>query len=157
MMAGMGRPFTTVLREQLARQLDSAQLASYDRAMAAYLADGPMPPVDSSLRALLNPSVRRFIQTESALDPAGEARRLPMPLLVLQGATDIQVGVADAEALRPARPDAEVHILPETSHMFVHAASRDPAAQAPGYNDPSAPLVPELVPLIARFVERVAR
>jgi hypothetical protein len=156
-MAGTGRPLTTVLREQLARQLDSAQLAAYDRTMAAYLADGPMPAVGLSLRMLLNPTVRRFLRTESALDPAAEARRLPVPLLVLQGATDIQVGVADAEALRAARPDAEVHVLPETSHMFVHAASREPVAQAPGYTDPSAALVPELVPLIAGFVERVAR
>jgi pimeloyl-ACP methyl ester carboxylesterase len=156
-MAGMGRPFTVVLREQLARQMDSAQLAAYDRTVSAYLADGPMPAVDSSLRMLLNPSVRRFLQTESAIDPAAEARRLPVPLLVLQGATDIQVSVQDAEALRTARPQAEVHILPETSHMFVHAASRDPVAQAPGYSDPAAPLVPELVPLIAGFVERVAR
>jgi pimeloyl-ACP methyl ester carboxylesterase len=156
-MAGMGRPLATVLREQLARQLDSAQLAAYDRTVAAYLADGPMPVVDSSLRALLNPSVRRFLRTESVLDPAAEAHRLPVPLLVLQGATDIQVSVADAEALRAARPDAEVHVLVQTSHMFARAASRDPVAQAPGYTDPSAALVPELVPLIAGFVERVAR
>jgi hypothetical protein len=156
-MAGMGRPFTTVLREQLARQMDSAQLAAFDRTVREYLADGPMPAVDSSLRMLLNPSVRRFLQTQSAIQPAAEARRLRVPLLVLQGATDIQVGVADAEALRAARPDAAVHILPETSHMFVHAASRDPAAQAPGYTDPSAALVPDLVPLVAAFVERVAR
>jgi pimeloyl-ACP methyl ester carboxylesterase len=156
-MAGMGRPFTTVLREQLAHQLDSAQLAAYDRTVAAYLADGPMPAVDSTLRVLLNPSVRRFLQTESALDPAAEARRLRVPLLILQGATDVQVSVADAEALRAARADAEVHVLPETSHMFVHAASRDPGAQAAGYRDPAAPLVPELVSLLAGFVDRVAR
>jgi len=156
-MAGMGRRLTTVLREQLARQFDSAQLSAYDRTVAAYLADGPMPGVDSTLRTLLNPSVRRFLQTENALDAAAEARRLPVPLLVLQGAADVQISVADAEALRSARPDAEVHILPETSHMFVHAASRDPAAQAPGYTDSSAALVPALVPLLAGFVERIAR
>jgi pimeloyl-ACP methyl ester carboxylesterase len=156
-MAGTGRPLTTVLREQLARQLDSAQLAAYDRTIGPYLAEGPMPAVDSSLRTLLNPSVRRFLRTESAIDPAAEARRLPVPLLVLQGATDIQVSVEDAEALRAAQPRAEVHILPETSHMFVRAASREPAAQAPGYTDPSVPLEAEVVPLISGFVERLAR
>jgi pimeloyl-ACP methyl ester carboxylesterase len=156
-MAGMGRRFSVVLREQMARQLDSAQLAAYDREMAEYLADGPMPQVDSALQMLLRPGVRRFIRTESALDPAAEARRLTVPLMVLQGATDVQVSVADAEALRAARPDAEVHILPATSHMFVHAATRDAAAQAPGYQDPAAQLVPQLVQLVAGFVEKVAR
>jgi uncharacterized protein len=157
MLAGMGRRFTTVLHEQMARQLDGARLAAYDSLMALFLGPGPMPEVPADLRVLLHPSVRRFIQTESAIDPAEEARRLPVPLLVVQGATDIQVSVADAEALRAARPNAEVHVLPATSHMFVRAASSEPAAQAPGYTDPAAPLVPELVPLVAAFVERVGR
>ena len=157
MMAGMGRPFPVVLREQFARQLDSAGLAAYDRVLPQYLGDGPMPDVPASLRTLLNPSVRRFLRGECAVDPAAEARHLKVPLLVLQGATDIQVSVADAAALRAAQPSADVHVLPETSHMFVHAASSDPVAQAPGYQDPSAPLVPALVPLVAGFVERVAR
>ena len=157
MLAGMGRRFTVVLHEQMAQQLDGARLAAYDSLMALFLGSGPMPEVPADLRSLLHPSVRRFIQTESAVDPAAEARRLPVPLLVVQGATDIQVSVRDAEALRAAQPAAEVHILPEANHLFVHIATRDRAAQLVTYNDPSLPLVPELVPLVAAFVERVAR
>jgi hypothetical protein len=157
MLAGMGRRFTAVLREQMARQLDGARLAAYDSLMALFLGPGPMPEVPPDLRALLHPSVRRFIQTENAIDPAAEARRLPVPLLVVQGATDIQVSVPDAEALRAARPAAEVHILPDANHLFVHIATTDRTAQLVTYNDPSLPLVPELVPLVAAFVERVAR
>lgn len=42
-------------------------------------------------------------------------------------------------------------------NIFVRAESALPAAQAPGYTDPSAPLVPELVPLVVDFVLKVAR
>lgn len=157
LMAGMGRPFFAVLHEQLARSLDSAQLAAFDRALPAYLGSGPMPEVPADLRPLLNPGVRRFLQTESALDPAAEARRLTVPLLVLQGSTDVQVSVQDAEALHAAQPRAQVHILPEANHVFVHIASTDRAAQLATYMDPSLPLVPALVPLVAAFVERVGR
>ena len=157
MMAGMGRRFTAVLRQQMASKLDGARLAEYDSLMALFLGAGPMPAVPQELRSLLHPSVRRFIQTENAIDPADEARRLPVPLLVVQGATDVQVSVADAEALRTARPDAEVHILPDANHLFVRIATTDRAAQLATYNDPSLPLVPDLVPLVAAFVERVAR
>jgi pimeloyl-ACP methyl ester carboxylesterase len=157
MLAGMGRPLTTVLREQVLPQLDSAHAAAFERTMAAYLGSGPLPEVPADLRALFNPSARRFLQTESALDPAVEARRVKVPLLVIQGAMDIQVSVADAEALRAARPGAEVHVLPDANHLFVHVATRDRAAQLQTYNDPSLPLVPELVPLMVGFVERVAR
>ena len=157
MLAGMGRRFTAVLHEQMGRQLDSTQLAAYDSLMALFLGTGPMPDVPQDLRALLHPSVRRFVQTESAIDPAAEAQRLPVPLLVVQGATDIQVSVTDAEALRAARPDAEVRILPDANHLFVHIATTDRTAQLVTYNDPSLPLVPDLVPLVAAFVERVTR
>jgi pimeloyl-ACP methyl ester carboxylesterase len=157
MLAGMGRRFTAVLHEQMARQLEGAQLAAYDSLMALFLGSGPMPEVPPELRVLLHPSVRRFVQTECAIDPAAEARRLPVPLLVVQGATDIQVSVKDAEALHAARPDAEVHVLPDANHLFVHIATRDQAAQLVTYNDPSLPLVPDLVPLVAAFVERVVR
>ena len=157
MLAGMGRSFITVLHEQMARKLDAAELATYDSLMALFLGSGPMPEVPADLRPLLNPAVRRFVQSENAVDPAGEARRLPVPLLVVQGNTDIQVSVQDAEALRAARPAAEVHVLPDANHLFVRIATTDRAAQAVTYHDPSLPLVPELVPLIAAFVERVAR
>ncbi len=157
MLAGVGRPLTTVLREQVTPQLDSAQRAAFEATMAAYLGDGPMPEVPDMLTALFNASARRFLQTESALDPATMARQVPVPLLVVQGATDIQVSVRDAEALRAANPHAEVHVLPDANHLFVHIATRDRAAQLLTYNDPSLPLVPDLVPLVAAFVERVAR
>ncbi|HXY19051.1 MAG TPA: alpha/beta hydrolase [Gemmatimonadales bacterium] len=156
MLAGMGRPLTTVLREQVGPQLDSAQNAVFERTMAAYLASGPMPDVPADLRALFNPSARKFLQTESATDPAEEARRVRVPLLVIQGGMDIQVSVADAEALRAAHRGAEVHILPDANHLFVHVATRERAAQLVTYNDPSLPLVPELVPLVTAFVQKVA-
>ncbi len=156
-LAGMGRLLTTVLREQVTPQLDSAQRATFEATMAAYLADGPMPEVPADLRALFNLSARRFLQTENTLDPSAEARKLRVPLLVMQGTTDIQISVQDAEALRAAQPKAEVHILPEANHLFVHVATRDRAAQLLTYSDPSLPLVPDLVPILAAFVERVGR
>jgi pimeloyl-ACP methyl ester carboxylesterase len=157
MLAGMGRALGTLLREQVAPQLDSAQLAVFDRTLAAYLASGPMPEVPEELRIIFPPTARRFVQTESLLDPAAEARRVTVPVMVVQGATDIQVSVKDAEAIHAARPDAELHIVPEANHLFVHVATRDRAAQLVTYNDPSLPLVPELVPLVADFVLKVAR
>ncbi len=157
MLAGMGRPLTAVLREQVTPQLDSAQRVAFEATMAAYLAEGPMPQVPEDLRALFNQSARRFLQTENALDPATMARAVKVPLLVIQGATDIQVSVRDAEALGAAHRGAEVHILPDANHLFVRITTRDRAAQLAAYNDPSLPLVPELVPLVGAFVERVAR
>ena len=154
MMSGLGRGFRTVLREQLARQFDAGQMAEFERIMDAYLGDGPMPEPPANLRALFPPSARRFVQAAVAIDPADEARRTPVPLLVVQGATDIQVTVADAEKLGAARPDARVVVIPKANHLFVHAETADLASQAATYNDPKLPLVPELVPALVGFIRR---
>jgi pimeloyl-ACP methyl ester carboxylesterase len=157
MLSGLGRGFRTVLREQLARQFDAAQLAQFEQIMDAYLGDGPMPVPPEHLRALFPPSARRFVQTAVTIDPADEARRTPVPLLVVQGGTDIQVTVADAERLRAVRPDARVVVIPKANHLFVHAETADLASQAASYTDPKLPVVVELIPALVDFINRATR
>jgi pimeloyl-ACP methyl ester carboxylesterase len=152
MLSGLGRGFRTVVREQLARQFDSAGVANFERLMDAYLGSGPMPEVPVALAALFPPSARRFVQTAVAIDPADEARRTPVPVLVVQGATDIQTTVADADALRLARPDARVLIVPAANHLFVRAEKPDQASQLSTYTDPSLPLVPQLLQALTEFI-----
>jgi pimeloyl-ACP methyl ester carboxylesterase len=157
MMSGLGRGFRIVLREQLGRQFDAGQMAEFERIMDAYLGDGPMPELPENLRALFPPSARRFVQTAVAIDPADEARRTPVPLLVVQGATDIQVTVADAEKLGAARPDARVVVIPKANHLFVHAETADLESQTATYTDAKLPLVAELIPALVDFIRRVTR
>jgi fermentation-respiration switch protein FrsA (DUF1100 family) len=44
-------------------------------------------------------------------DPAREIARLKMPVLILQGTTDIQVSVGDAELLAKANPAAKLVLI----------------------------------------------
>ncbi len=154
MLAGLGRGFRTVLREQLDRQLDAAQLAEFERIMDQYLGDGPMPEAPNHLKALFPPTARRFVQSAVLIDPADEARLTPPPLLVVQGGTDIQITVADADRLREARPTARVLVIPNANHLFVHAETADLASQTVTYTDPALPLVPELVPALVEFIRK---
>jgi pimeloyl-ACP methyl ester carboxylesterase len=60
-------------------------------------------------------------------DPLPAARKLRMPVLVVQGATDTQVTPDQAEELASAirsggNRDVTVKILPETNHLLVHDA-----------------------------------
>lgn len=55
-------------------------------------------------------------------DPATHLRQVEVPVLALFGGKDFQVAAEEnATALRAARPDAEVHILPGLNHLFQHA------------------------------------
>jgi pimeloyl-ACP methyl ester carboxylesterase len=149
-MAGMGRSFASVLRDQLAQQLDSTTLRMYDTSMTAYLA-GRDPPVPAYLAALFLPVNREYLKSMMAFD-ARQVGRLHCPVLILQGDFDLQVTVADAEALHDADPAATLVVLAGDTHMFKVAPSKDRMAEAPTYVDPTVPLDPKVVTTIAGWI-----
>ncbi|HYK11902.1 MAG TPA: alpha/beta fold hydrolase [Gemmatimonadales bacterium] len=152
-MAGMGRPFGVVLREQLAQQLDTTTVRMYDTSMTAYLA-GRDPPVPSYLASLFVPALRNYIRSMMAFDPK-EVGQLHCPVLVLQGDYDVQISVADAEALHAADPSSKLVVLPGDTHMFKPAASKDRMAQVPAYTDPTLPIDPKVVSTITDWIKQL--
>jgi pimeloyl-ACP methyl ester carboxylesterase len=153
LLAGMGRPFLDVLREQLARQLDEEAMATFDQAMASYLAGDDPADVPQRMPALFVPVNRLFMRTAAEYDPQAEVASVPVPVLIVQGETDVQIGVRDAELLLGARPDATLVLISETNHTFKHAPSLDIATQTAQYTDPTLPIAPELVDAIVAWME----
>jgi pimeloyl-ACP methyl ester carboxylesterase len=110
-----------------------------------------VPNVSPPLQSLLRPSVQPFMRSVLAVDPAGELARLRVPVLIVQGGHDLQVGEADAAALMHGRPDAVAFQSPEMNHV-LKLAPAEPAGQQKAYSDPSVPLAPGLADAIAVFV-----
>jgi pimeloyl-ACP methyl ester carboxylesterase len=79
-------------------------------------------------------------------------RELALPTLVLQGETDVQITPEDAAALRSARPDVKVVILPGVNHVLKLASGKTIAEQMTVYTTRSIPLAPAVVPAIADFI-----
>jgi hypothetical protein len=71
----------------------------------------------------------------------------------VQGTTDVQVGVADAQRLGATYPDARLVIVPEMCHV-LKLASLSADSQRAAYADPSLPLVPDIVEELAALVLR---
>src|SRR3954470_8857701 len=69
MLSGAGRPVSTVLREQLSRQLPPEELVRWDSAFARYLRGENATDVHPGLRSLLLPVNRRFMQSWVKYDP----------------------------------------------------------------------------------------
>jgi uncharacterized protein len=153
MMSGAGRPIMTVLREQLSKQLPPEELVKWDSASARYLRGEGAGDVHPGLRSLLLPVNRRFMQTWAKYDPAAEISRVKVPVLIVQGARDIQVSEADARALKAAQPAAKLVVIPAANHVYRAAASDDRMAQMRLYADPTIPIVPELTPAIADWIK----
>jgi pimeloyl-ACP methyl ester carboxylesterase len=153
MLSGAGRPIGPVLREQISRQLPPEEIVKWDSAFARYLRGEPTGDVNPGLASLLVPINRKFMQTWVKYDPPAEIARVKVPVLIVQGAMDIQVSEADARALKAAQPAAKLVVIPSANHVFRTAQSNDRMTQLKLYTDPTLPIVPELTPAIADWIK----
>lgn len=152
LLAGAGRPIGAVLREQLATAPEP--LLGQALAILAELEAGrPVTQVPPQLAALFRPSVQPYMISWLPLDPAEMVAAYDGPVMIGHGATDIQVGVADANALAAARPDARLVVWEGVNHL-LKIAPADRAANAATYRDPSLPLAPGVVEDVAAFILR---
>jgi len=153
LLAAPGRPLQQVLREQLAANPANAViLPQVDRIIAA-LEAGEAPDltgVHPGVAMLFNPALNTFFISLFSHDPAVELAHYDGPVLVVQGETDIQVPVADAERLAQAR-GLEPVITPGMNHVLRDAPA-DRAANAATYRLTDAPLSAGLAEAIAGFV-----
>jgi pimeloyl-ACP methyl ester carboxylesterase len=156
-VSGLGRPLTEVIREQLGRQLDSATLVRYDTAMNHYLLGEQPADVPQQLAMLFVPVNQTFMRSLAAFDAPAAIRAVRQPVLIVQGETDLQASVADAERLHAARPDARLVVVPDVNHVLKHVADKTLAGQGPSYTDPSIPIAPEVVAAIADWILALGR
>ena len=146
-IAGMGRDFLTVLEGQLRPQLTPAPalLKESERIMAALRKGETADDVPAPLMALYRPSVQPYLISIAKVDPTQEIAKLRMPVLIVQGDTDVQVSVEDAQLLAKANPNAKLQIVAGMNHVLKTAAKGDLGA----YAEPSLPLASGLVDAIA--------
>jgi pimeloyl-ACP methyl ester carboxylesterase len=157
LLAAPGRRFGTVLRDQLRASGMPAALLDEALATLAALEQGrTVRDVRPELAALFRPSVQPFLRSTLAVDPARELRRPRLPVMIVSGGHDLQVGAADAARLAAARPDAVRLDVADMNHM-LKIAPADRAGQQDADASPDLPLAPGLADAIAEFVRRVAR
>ena len=151
-IAGAGRPIGEVLHEQLARQLPPDLLGKADTAIARLSRgerDDSAPP---RLWMIFRASVQGYLISWMKHDPARDLAALTIPVLIVQGTTDIQVDTTDAQRLAAGDPAAHLLLIRGMNHVLKMVPA-DPAKQAASYGDPSLPVAPALVDAIAGLVK----
>jgi uncharacterized protein len=151
-VSGLGRPISTVIRQQLSRQVDSATLVRYDSAMAQYLRGEQPKDIPAGLEAFFVPMNLRFMRTWAEFDPLAAMRAVRQPVLIVQGGRDLQVTPRDAELLKSGRPDAQLVIVPLANHVLKEAGDTTLAGQMPLYQNPASPIMPQVVSAIADWI-----
>jgi pimeloyl-ACP methyl ester carboxylesterase len=151
-VSGLGRPLGVVMREQLARQFDSATLVRYDTAMAQYLRGEQPKDVPPQLGMLFVPINLSFMKSLASFDPPAAIRAVHQPVLIVQGGRDLQVTVADAERLHVARPDAQLIVVPLANHVLKQTTDTTLKGQMPTYQNPTVPIMPDVANAIAGWI-----
>jgi pimeloyl-ACP methyl ester carboxylesterase len=150
LVAAPGRPLADVIGEQLEHQGMKTPAAALT---LAQLRDGkPVSAYPPDMTALFRPSVEKFLRSVLAVDPAALLAKTKLPVAILQGETDVQVGVADARRLAAARKDARLVLLPRVNHVLKEepTSSQNQAS----YTDPARPLGPGVVAAVRAGIAR---
>lgn len=149
-IAGPGRSAADLLRTQLADQLPAPLLEEATDVLAALEAGETVAEVSPDLASLFRASVQPYLISWFRYEPTEAIARLDMPVQIVQGTTDIQVAVAEAELLAAAVPDAELVLIEDMNHVLKEVPTgEDPLAS---YRDPTLPLADGLLDAIATFI-----
>ncbi len=108
------------------------------------------PPM---LAMVFRPSVQPYLISWFKYDPAKEIAKLGMPILVVQGTTDLQTLVADGEALAKANSHARLAIIEGMNHV-LKLAEADRMKNIATYKDPGLPLAQDLITRVLEFLQQ---
>ncbi|WP_097087808.1 MULTISPECIES: alpha/beta hydrolase [unclassified Pseudomonas] len=150
-LSGSARPVDQVIREQLARSLPPPLMLRSNQILDSLKAGHTDADVPAPLQPIFRPSVQPYLISLFRQDPAKAFAQLKMPALIVQGSNDMQVGVGDAQALKAAKPDAELVVIEGMNHV-MRIVPADVKRQLASYKDPNLPLAAELGGKLIEFI-----
>jgi pimeloyl-ACP methyl ester carboxylesterase len=150
-IAGAGRPIQQIILEQVKSQLPPNLLKATEDILDQLAAGKTVDSVPPGLNVLFRPSVQPYLISWFRYDPAKEIARLHIPVLIVQGTTDIQVTLRDAQALAGANRAAKLLLVEGMNHV-LKTVPIEQDKQISSYSDPTLPVALNLISGISRFV-----
>lgn len=150
-IAGAGISAGNIIREQLKNQpqfvLDES-LPIIEKIEKGETVEN----VSQMLYSLFRPSVQPYMISWFKYDPQKEIAKLDIPILIVQGTTDIQVSISDADKLALGNKKSQKIIIEGMNHILKDAdANRKKNIET--YSIPDLPLNKELIKIIVNFIE----
>ncbi|WP_430613712.1 alpha/beta hydrolase [Flavobacterium sp. JP2137] len=150
-LAGAGQTIDVIIEEQIARQ--APFLKKQTATIVSQLKKGErVNEVIPMLQSLFNPGVQPYLISWMTYDPAAEIAKLQIPLLLINGTQDIQVGVAEAKRLHQANSASDLVLIEGMNHIFKNIVKDEDNIKS--YNQANLPLHSELIPVITAFLEK---
>lgn len=156
LVASVGRPIGTILREQLQANPANAPLLEDAFAAIDSLEAGERVDVEGkhpALMQLFSPAIQGYWIDFMARDPGEMAGRVDKPILIVAGGKDLQTPVSDGEALATGQPDATLVVFDDMNHVLKAVEGEGRGENLATYANPDLPIYGPLVEVIAEFVE----
>lgn len=154
-VAGAGDSADKILTEQMKSQ-PAFISDGFNRMLDSLKRGKTTDNIDPALYFIARPSIQKYLMSWFRYNPQREIRKVKAPILIIQGTTDLQVTVGDAEKLKKAKSDAILDIIPNMNHVLKEAPA-DKEKNKATYNEPDLPLKPEFVTAITNFILKTTK
>jgi pimeloyl-ACP methyl ester carboxylesterase len=146
-LAGAGRSIDVILKEQLAVQLEGKKklLRAANEGLSKLKEGKLVEDAPVELFGLFRPSIQPYMMSWMKYDPAVEICNLKIPIVIVQGTTDLQVKEEDAVILFKAHPLNSRLIIIENMNHVLKIAPLDREKNIETYSNPELPLAEELL------------
>jgi uncharacterized protein len=151
-IAGVGKSADKLLQERLKDKLPQQLLDESNRILDSLKIGKMVSNVNPNLIAIYRPSVQPYMISWIKYDPETEIKKLKIPVLIIQGSTDIQVNIDDAKILSASKSDAKLLIIEKMNHVMKESDA-DIQKNMATYKNPDLPLISGLVDEIVDFIK----
>jgi pimeloyl-ACP methyl ester carboxylesterase len=152
-LEGAGYPGEKILMDQVKNQ--PQYMADGIKNILDSLRRGKINPnVDPQLYSIARPSVQFYMMSWCRYDPTQVIRKLKMPILLIQGTTDLQVPVDNGQKLKSAKSSANLMLIRGMNYVLKTAPS-DKEPNLATYKQPDLPLNTEMVTDIVDFIQKL--
>ena len=152
-LAGPAKRADSLLLNQLRNQSLSIYEES-EKIIRQLNAGKNVEQVSPLLKAVFRPSVQNYLRSWFKYEPKTIISQMKIPVMIVQGTTDIQVEPIEGNLLHQAKPEADFLLISGMNHILKQAPE-DRNANLSTYFNPELPLHPKLIPGLIQFLQKI--
>lgn len=150
-IAGSGRPADQLIIEQIEKLAPNLK-TEVEEGFTTLKKGQTFELKNAMLASLFRESLQPYMMSWIKYNPQEEIKKLNIPVLIINGTTDLQVEMSEAELLKKAKPKASLAIIEGMNHV-LKKATNERTENMKTYNNTSLPNVPELSVEINTFIK----
>ncbi|MDR3226718.1 MAG: alpha/beta hydrolase [Prevotellaceae bacterium] len=150
-ISGTALPADEIIKEQILAQPQAVQDLVFP-ILDSLKIEKTVENVPTMLYALFRPSVQPYMISWIKYNPQAEIQKLFIPILIIQGTTDIQVSENHADLLYSANKNSILCKIKNMNHVLKTCETTEQTAQISTYTNPNLPLANGLIKAVVDFV-----